>query len=194
MRAAEIRVGVIGAGSWGTTVASLAAVNTPTTLWARRSDLVDTMRSTHENPDYLAGFELTDTLRVTDSIEEAVAEITGFYRNYHSSRYVHDSLVVRVRQAPSAAELAALNDEFADILEGGAIEARGALPEEGGEADSLPRVVLRFDRKQVGRLRQLIDGLNALAAPAASASDAAPHEIVAVPLPPEAESAEGSGA
>jgi DNA-binding transcriptional LysR family regulator len=50
------------------------------------------------------------------------------------------------------------------------------------------------DRKQVGRLRQLIDGLNALAAPVASASDAAPHEIVAVPLPPEAESAEGSGA
>jgi glycerol-3-phosphate dehydrogenase (NAD(P)+) len=72
MRAAEIRVGVIGAGSWGTTVASLAAVNTPTTLWARRSDLVDTMRSTRENPDYLAGFELPGSLHVTDSIEEAV--------------------------------------------------------------------------------------------------------------------------
>ncbi len=72
MRAPEIRVAVIGAGSWGTTVASLAAVNTPTTLWARRADLVETMRSTRENPDYLAGFRLPDELQVTDSIEEAV--------------------------------------------------------------------------------------------------------------------------
>ncbi|CAE7697776.1 MAG: NAD(P)H-dependent glycerol-3-phosphate dehydrogenase [Ilumatobacter fluminis] len=72
MRAPEIRVAVIGAGSWGTTVASLAAVNTPTTLWARRGDLVETMRSTRENPDYLAGFRLPDELEVTDSMEEAV--------------------------------------------------------------------------------------------------------------------------
>ena len=72
MRAPEIRVAVIGAGSWGTTVASLAAVNTPTTLWARRADLVETMRTTRENPDYLAGFRLPDELQVTDSIEEAV--------------------------------------------------------------------------------------------------------------------------
>jgi hypothetical protein len=71
---------------------------------------------------------------------------------------------------------------------------RGALPEEGGEADPFPRVLLRFDRKQLGRLRQLIDRLNALAEPELSASDASPHEIVAAPLPPEAERAEGSGA
>jgi len=72
MRAAEIRVAVIGAGSWGTTVAALAAVNTPTVLWARRSELVDTMRSTRENPDYLPGFVLPESLQVTDRIEEAV--------------------------------------------------------------------------------------------------------------------------
>ena len=132
--------------------------------------------------------------RVTDSVEAAVAEVTGFYRNYHSSRYVRDWLVIRVREAPGAAELAVLNDEFADMLAEGAIEVRGALPEEGGEADPFPRVLLRFDRKQMGRLRQLIDRLNALAAPEVCASDAAPHEIVAAPLPPEAERAERSGA
>lgn len=72
MRAPDIRVAVIGAGSWGTTVASLAAVNTPTTLWARRSELVDTMRETRENPDYLGGFRLPDELQLTDSMEEVV--------------------------------------------------------------------------------------------------------------------------
>jgi uncharacterized protein (TIGR00730 family) len=132
--------------------------------------------------------------KVTDSVTEAVAEVTGFYRNYHSSRYVREWLVIRVREAPSAAELAALNDEFAGVLAEGAIEVRGALPEEGGEADPFPRVLLHFDRKQMGRLRQLIDRLNALAAPEVYASDAAPHEIVAAPLPPEAERAERSGA
>ena len=132
--------------------------------------------------------------KVTDSVEDAVAEVTGFYRNYHSSRYVREWLVIRVREAPGVAELAALNDEFADVVAEGAIEVRGALPEEGGEADPFPRVLLRFDRKQMGRLRQLIDRLNALAAPEVCASDAAPHEIVAAPLPPEAERAERSGA
>jgi uncharacterized protein (TIGR00730 family) len=132
--------------------------------------------------------------KVTDDVAEAVAEVTGFYRNYHSSRYVKDWLVIRVREAPDAAELAVLNDEFADVVAAGAIEVRGALPEEGGEADPFPRVLLRFDRKQMGRLRQLIDRLNQLAEPEVSASDAAPHEIVAAPLPPEAERAERSGA
>jgi glycerol-3-phosphate dehydrogenase (NAD(P)+) len=73
-RSSEIRVAVIGAGSWGTTVASLAAANTPTTLWARRSDLVDTMCATRQNPDYLAGFDLPDSLRVTGSMSEAVGD------------------------------------------------------------------------------------------------------------------------
>lgn len=132
--------------------------------------------------------------KITDDVAEAVAEVTGFYRNYHSSRYVREWLVIRVREAPDPAELAALNTEFGDIVVDGAIEVRGALPEEGGEADPFPRVLLRFDRKQMGRLRQLIDRLNALAEPEVSASDAAPHEIVAAPLPPEAERAERSGA
>jgi uncharacterized protein (TIGR00730 family) len=132
--------------------------------------------------------------KVTNDVEEAVAELTSFYRNYHSSRYVKEWLVIRVREAPDAEELAALNDEFSDVVAEGAIEVRGALPEEGGEADPFPRVLLRFDRKQMGRLRQLIDRLNQLKEPEVSARDAAPHEIVAQPLPPEAERAERSGA
>jgi uncharacterized protein (TIGR00730 family) len=132
--------------------------------------------------------------KVTDDVEAAVAEVVGFYRNYHSSRYVKDALVLRMREAPDDAELAALNDEFADILTEGAIAVSGPLPEERGEAEAFPRVLLRFDRKKMGRLRQLIDRLNVLAPPEVPADDAAPHEVVAAPLPPEAERAERSGA
>jgi glycerol-3-phosphate dehydrogenase (NAD(P)+) len=73
-RVPEICVAVVGAGSWGTTVASIAAVNTPTTLWARRPELVEAMAATHENPDYLAGFELPADLAVTGDIEAAVGQ------------------------------------------------------------------------------------------------------------------------
>jgi hypothetical protein len=107
---------------------------------------------------------------------------------------VRDRLVIRVREAPEPEALALLNDQFGDIVAAGSIEVSGALPEEGGEADPFPRVVLRFDRKQLGRLRQLIDRLNALSEAESTATDAAPPEIVAEPLSPEAEKAERGGA
>jgi glycerol-3-phosphate dehydrogenase (NAD(P)+) len=68
----DIRVSVIGAGSWGTTVAALAARNTPTTLWARRADLAEQIDADHENGDYLAGYRLPTQLRCTADLEEAV--------------------------------------------------------------------------------------------------------------------------
>jgi glycerol-3-phosphate dehydrogenase (NAD(P)+) len=73
-RSSEIRVAVIGAGSWGTTVAAIASANTPTTLWARRAELADQINREHVNPDYLPTFELPVALRATASIEEAVAD------------------------------------------------------------------------------------------------------------------------
>jgi len=66
-----IRVAVVGAGSWGTTVAALAATNTPTTLWARRPELADQINTGHVNGDYLPTFALPDTLRATSEIGEA---------------------------------------------------------------------------------------------------------------------------
>jgi glycerol-3-phosphate dehydrogenase (NAD(P)+) len=69
-----IRVAVIGAGSWGTTVAALAATNAPTLLWARRADLAEQITAGHVNPDYLPTFTLPDALRATADLEEACAE------------------------------------------------------------------------------------------------------------------------
>ena len=68
------RVAVLGAGSWGTTVAALAAHNTETTLWSRRADLADRVNDTHENSDYLPGLPLPEGLRATASLEEAVGD------------------------------------------------------------------------------------------------------------------------
>lgn len=68
----DIRVSVIGAGSWGTTVAALASRNTPTLLWSRRASLAEQIDRDHENGDYLAGYRLPTQLRATADLEEAV--------------------------------------------------------------------------------------------------------------------------
>jgi glycerol-3-phosphate dehydrogenase (NAD(P)+) len=72
--AMRIRVAVIGAGSWGTTMASLAAHNAPTVLWARRPELAHEVAKAHRNSEYLEGFDLPEQLRATSSLAEAAAE------------------------------------------------------------------------------------------------------------------------
>ena len=63
-----MNMAVIGAGSWGTTVAALAARRQPVTLWARRPELADAINH-GENPDYLAGFRLPYGLRASTGLE-----------------------------------------------------------------------------------------------------------------------------
>jgi glycerol-3-phosphate dehydrogenase (NAD(P)+) len=67
-----IRVAVVGAGSWGTTVAALASHNAPTVLWSRRAELADAINKEHRNGDYLPDCPLPDELHATSSLEEAV--------------------------------------------------------------------------------------------------------------------------
>ncbi|HEY7583773.1 MAG TPA: NAD(P)H-dependent glycerol-3-phosphate dehydrogenase [Acidimicrobiia bacterium] len=66
------RIAVIGAGSWGTAVAALAAHQHPVRLWARRPELAIAINSTSENPDYLRGHRLPEGLEATNDLEEAV--------------------------------------------------------------------------------------------------------------------------
>jgi uncharacterized protein (TIGR00730 family) len=102
--------------------------------------------------------------KVTHSLQESWDEIERFYSNYHSSRYVGERLMLRVRRAPDATELAGLNTEFANILASGAIEVTAADPQENNEPKlkDFKRVALKFDRRSFGRLRKLIDRLNAM--------------------------------
>lgn len=67
------KVAVIGAGTWGTTVANIAAGRVPTVLWARREELAEQIETSHENRDYLAGTLLRESLHSTAEFEEAVS-------------------------------------------------------------------------------------------------------------------------
>jgi glycerol-3-phosphate dehydrogenase (NAD(P)+) len=70
----KIRVAVVGAGSWGTTIASLAARNTDTMLWARRPEVAKEVEARRTNSAYLPGYRLSPALRAMDSLEEAVSQ------------------------------------------------------------------------------------------------------------------------
>lgn len=69
-------VAVIGAGSWGTAVAALAAHHHPVVLWARRPELAEVINATSENPDYLSGHRLPFGLRATGSLSDATEGAT----------------------------------------------------------------------------------------------------------------------
>jgi len=74
MRGRNPKVAVLGGGTWGTTVASIAARKTPTVLWLRDPEIAKAINETHQNPRYLAGFDLTPSLRATADLVEAVEE------------------------------------------------------------------------------------------------------------------------
>jgi hypothetical protein len=95
-------------------------------------------------------------------VEEAVKEVTNFYRVYHSGRHMEDRLVIRLNHPLSADAIEGLNSEFHDILTDGKIEASGPLGQEVRDKEllQLPRLVLKFNRKSFGRLRQFINAIN----------------------------------
>lgn len=101
---------------------------------------------------------------VTDDCQTAVNEVVDFFRVYHSMRYVSDKLVLRLQRRLSDPQVEELADEFSDILNGGGFQQTSALDEEQNEEQlaELPRLVLDFNRRSHGRLRQLINKINTL--------------------------------
>jgi glycerol-3-phosphate dehydrogenase (NAD(P)+) len=69
-----MKIAVLGAGSWGTTVASLVAPRHETVLWARNPEVAKSVCTEHVNPAYLPGFDLAPELSATAVLEEAVCE------------------------------------------------------------------------------------------------------------------------
>jgi uncharacterized protein (TIGR00730 family) len=104
----------------------------------------------------------TSLYRITHSVDEAVEEVTGFYRVYQSMRYVRKDLIVRLNHPISDELLERLNEDFKDIIWEGKIERAEADPLEANEPEllHLPRLRFRFDRHGHSRFRQMIDLLN----------------------------------
>lgn len=101
--------------------------------------------------------------QITDSNEEACRLVTSFYQVYHSSRYVGDRLVLRLKSAPSDEHLDYLNQEFSDILIKGKIEkGHHVIRESDPNLQSLHYITLHFNQRDLGRLRQMIQAINEL--------------------------------
>jgi len=100
--------------------------------------------------------------QITDDTDQAVKWITRFYRNYHSMRFVKDLLVIRLNHTPSQSACDGLNEDFTDIIAGEKIHPIEATPEEREDRDAveLPRIAFGFNRRDYGRLREMIDVLN----------------------------------
>lgn len=101
--------------------------------------------------------------KVTTDLNEAIDEITGFFRVYHSQRYVDGKLVLRLSKDVSDDLLTRLSSDYADIIQNGSITK---VPTSQAEIDTddvveLPRISFDFARRSFGRLRALIDELNA---------------------------------
>jgi hypothetical protein len=99
---------------------------------------------------------------VTNDCQEAVDEVMDFFTVFHSMRYVHDRLVLRLETEVAPELFDDLNRYFKDLIVEGSLERSEALPEEKGEVDlkDLPRLVFHFNRRAHGRLRQLINSIN----------------------------------
>jgi hypothetical protein len=149
--------------------APIVLVDTPgNAYWEAWEHFVSTQVYDHGLADRLDA----SLYRITDNVDVAIDEIIGFHRNYHSRRFIGDTMVVRLQHAPNEQALDMLSAAFADICSEKGIWATKPLGPERGDRDfiDLPRIALEFDRMHHGRLRQLIDALNAMAPVGAESS------------------------
>jgi len=113
-----------------------------------------------------------DLYTITDNLELACEAINRFYRVYHSSRYVKNKFIIRLKSELSDADVEQLNEDFKDILVQGRIEKSQALSQEAGDKTvGLPRLVLHFNQRDFGRLYQMIAAINKMEPLSACAAD-----------------------
>jgi len=103
--------------------------------------------------------EDTGLYHVARDTRDAVEHVLKFYRVFHSSRYVGDTLVLRLRRTLTTFEIEQLNAEFSSLVKLGRIEATPALEAERDHLD-LPRVCFVHTRSHFAMVRRLIDRIN----------------------------------
>ena len=133
------------------------------TYWSRWREF---LRENVMSRGYIVENEMTFFKIVTDA-DAAVNEITRYYRNFHSYRFVKQDLVIRLNHAPSPELIDRLNRDFADIVTDGKIRKTDPLPDEVEDEVEDPdtlhlhRLLVHFNREDFARLRQMIDVINA---------------------------------
>jgi hypothetical protein len=130
------------------------------TYWSSK---VDFLKRELLSLGYIDAADL-DLFQMVQSPGQAIQAIKRFYFRYHSMRFVSDRLVLRLGTPLDPLEIERLQASFVDLLTpGGQIVASAALPEEADEPGLLemPRLLVDFNRKDFGRLRLLIDAINA---------------------------------
>lgn len=93
------------------------------------------------------------------TIEAGADHILQFYRRYHSSRFVGEQLVIRLKDPLESKDIEQLNRDFKDLIVDGELTQRGAFEVEDDHTD-LPRLVFSFNRRRMGLLRHMIDVIN----------------------------------
>jgi uncharacterized protein (TIGR00730 family) len=126
--------------------------------WKRWSDFIDAELL---EDNYISKADL-NLYKVTDSIDEAIKELTGFYSNYHSQRFVSGLLVLRTKREITEEGLKSLNKEFAHIVSSGEIEKCQASEDEIDDDDNLDlkRIRFQFNKRNWADIRMMINRLN----------------------------------
>jgi hypothetical protein len=91
--------------------------------------------------------------KITDNITDAVYEITHFYENYHSMQFINGDTIIYFKKTLTSEHLEQLNDLFSDIIVKGKIAQ--ILPK-----DAMPQISFQFNRRNFGRLREVINAIN----------------------------------
>ena len=136
------------------------------TYWA-----AGTSSSDEVEPRGLVSADDRSLFLITDDVGRATAEILGFYRNYHSCRWVGDLLVIRMHAAPGPGRAGRAQPAVRRHRGRGAPCGCPSPSRPNGPTSDqldLARLVFRFDKVHYGRLRQLIDALNRLPVPPTS--------------------------
>ncbi len=134
-------------------------IDTPGSAFWRT--ILDTLKRNMEAGGLISKGDLELTRHFQDT-DKAVAEITGFYGNYHSSRFWKDQYLIRTKKPLSDKQLTRLNLDFKDLLAQGRFTRLNDAAEDDIKDRTLHRFVFDFDRSGYSRLRQLIDYLNSL--------------------------------
>ena len=137
----------------------LVLVDTPgSTYW---KSILNLLKKNMEAEGLISKGDL-GLMRHYQNADQAVKEITRFYSNYHSSRFMRDRYLIRLRKPLSGKDIEILNRDFKGMISSGNFERLEDISEDDNKDAGLERILFHFDRTSYHHLRELIDHFNTL--------------------------------